>query len=137
SALRRGAQIIVATPGRLIAHINRGSIKFESLQALVLDEADEMLLMGFIDDVESIMEKTPREKQTSLFSATMPKQIQNISSKYKKAPEQVHISAPNSTVSTLEQQYWNAHVHKNTAIVRFLEAEQYDGAIGFVRTRND
>ena len=137
SALRRGAQIIVATPGRLIDHINRGTIKFDALQALVLDEADEMLRMGFIDDVESIMEKTPREKQTCLFSATMPKQIQNISSKYMNNPEQVHISARNSTVSSVEQVFWNAHVHKNKAIVRFLEAEQYEGAIVFVRTRND
>ncbi|WP_404339120.1 DEAD/DEAH box helicase [Pseudoalteromonas mariniglutinosa] len=137
SALRRGAQIIVATPGRLIDHINRGTIKFDSLQALVLDEADEMLRMGFIDDVENIMEKTPREKQTCLFSATMPKQIQNISSKYMNNPEQVHISARNSTVASVEQVFWNAHVHKNKAIVRFLEAEQYEGAIVFVRTRND
>ncbi|MDX1728878.1 MAG: helicase-related protein, partial [Pseudoalteromonas tetraodonis] len=137
SALRRGAQIIVATPGRLIDHINRGTIKFDALQALVLDEADEMLRMGFIDDVESIMEKTPREKQTCLFSATMPKQIQNISSKYMNNPEQIHISARNSTVSSVEQVFWNAHVHKNKAIVRFLEAEQYEGAIVFVRTRND
>ncbi|WP_394184383.1 DEAD/DEAH box helicase [Pseudoalteromonas tetraodonis] len=137
SALRRGAQIIVATPGRLIDHINRGTIKFDALQALVLDEADEMLRMGFIDDVENIMEKTPREKQTCLFSATMPKQIQNISSKYMNNPEQIHISARNSTVSSVEQVFWNAHVHKNKAIVRFLEAEQYEGAIVFVRTRND
>ena len=137
SALRRGAQVIVATPGRLIDHINRGTIKFDALQALVLDEADEMLRMGFIDDVESIMEKTPREKQTCLFSATMPKQIQNISSKYMNNPEQVHISARNSTVSSVEQVFWNASVHKNKAIVRFLEAEQYEGAIVFVRTRND
>ena len=137
SALRRGAQVIVATPGRLIDHINRGTIKFDALQALVLDEADEMLRMGFIDDVENIMEKTPREKQTCLFSATMPKQIQNISSKYMNNPEQVHISARNSTVSSVEQVFWNAHVHKNKAIVRFLEAEQYEGAIVFVRTRND
>uniref|UniRef100_UPI0038F62540 DEAD/DEAH box helicase n=1 Tax=Streptomyces turgidiscabies TaxID=85558 RepID=UPI0038F62540 len=85
-------QIIVATPGRLIDHINRGTIKFYALQALVLDVAKEMLRMGFIDDVENIMEKTPREKQTCLFSATMPKQIQNISSKYMNNPEQVHIS---------------------------------------------
>lgn len=137
SAVRRGAQVIVATPGRLIDHINRGTIKFDALQALVLDEADEMLRMGFIDDVESIMEKTPREKQTCLFSATMPKQIQNISSKYMNNPEQVHISARNSTVSSVEQVFWNASIHKNKAIVRFLEAEQYEGAIVFVRTRND
>ncbi|ASM53393.1 ATP-dependent RNA helicase DeaD [Pseudoalteromonas nigrifaciens] len=137
SALRRGAQVIVATPGRLIDHINRGTIKFDALQALVLDEADEMLRMGFIDDVENIMEKTPREKQTCLFSATMPKQIQNISSKYMNNPEQVHISARNSTVSSVEQVFWNASIHKNKAIVRFLEAEQYEGAIVFVRTRND
>uniref|UniRef100_UPI003564D7F8 helicase-related protein n=1 Tax=Pseudoalteromonas nigrifaciens TaxID=28109 RepID=UPI003564D7F8 len=114
-----------------------GTIKFDALQALVLDEADEMLRMGFIDDVESIMEKTPREKQTCLFSATMPKQIQNISSKYMNNPEQVHISARNSTVSSVEQVFWNASIHKNKAIVRFLEAEQYEGAIVFVRTRND
>ncbi|CAM4253894.1 DEAD/DEAH box helicase [Pseudoalteromonas byunsanensis] len=137
SALRRGAQIIVATPGRLIDHINRKTIDLSDLRALVLDEADEMLRMGFIDDVESIMEKTPKNKQTCLFSATMPKQIQSICAKYLDNPEQVHISARNSTVSTVEQVFWRASVHKNKAIVRFLEAEEYDGAIVFVRTRND
>jgi ATP-dependent RNA helicase DeaD len=137
SALRRGAQIIVATPGRLIDHINRKTIDLSNLSALVLDEADEMLRMGFIDDVESIMEKTPEDKQTCLFSATMPKQIQSICAKYLDNAEQVHISARNSTVSTVEQVFWRANVHKNKAIVRFLEAEDYDGAIVFVRTRND
>ncbi|CAH9063593.1 ATP-dependent RNA helicase DeaD [Pseudoalteromonas holothuriae] len=137
SALRRGAQIIVATPGRLIDHINRKTIDLSNLRALVLDEADEMLRMGFIDDVESIMEKTPKNKQTCLFSATMPKQIQSICAKYLDNPEQVHISARNSTVSTVEQVFWRASVHKNKGIVRFLEAEDYDGAIVFVRTRND
>ncbi|MCF6436299.1 MULTISPECIES: DEAD/DEAH box helicase [Pseudoalteromonas] len=137
SALRRGAQIIVATPGRLIDHINRKTIDLSNLAALVLDEADEMLRMGFIDDVESIMEKTPEDKQTCLFSATMPKQIQSICAKYLDNAEQVHISARNSTVSTVEQVFWRANVHKNKAIVRFLEAEDYDGAIVFVRTRND
>jgi ATP-dependent RNA helicase DeaD len=137
SALRRGAQIIVATPGRLIDHINRKTINLSDLKALVLDEADEMLRMGFIDDVENIMEKTPENKQTCLFSATMPKQIQSICSKYLDNAEQVHISARNSTVSSVEQVFWRANVHKNKAIVRFLEAEQYEGAIVFVRTRND
>ncbi|CCQ09586.1 Cold-shock DEAD-box protein A [Pseudoalteromonas luteoviolacea B = ATCC 29581] len=137
SALRRGAQIIVATPGRLIDHINRKTIDLSDLKALVLDEADEMLRMGFIEDVESIMEKTPEEKQTCLFSATMPKQIQSICSKYLDNAEQIRISPRNSTVSTVEQVYWRADVHKNKAIVRFLEAEEYDGAIVFVRTRND
>jgi ATP-dependent RNA helicase DeaD len=137
SALRRGAQIIVATPGRLIDHINRKTIDLSQLKALVLDEADEMLRMGFIEDVENIMEKTPENKQTCLFSATMPKQIQSICNKYLDNPEQVHISARNSTVSTVEQVYWRSTVHKNKAIVRFLEAEDYDGAIVFVRTRND
>jgi ATP-dependent RNA helicase DeaD len=137
SALRRGAQIIVATPGRLIDHINRKTIDLSNLSALVLDEADEMLRMGFIDDVESIMEKTPENKQTCLFSATMPKQIQSICAKYLDNAQQVHISARNSTVSTVEQVFWRASVHKNKAIVRFLEAEEYDGAIVFVRTRND
>jgi len=137
SALRRGAQIIVATPGRLIDHINRKTIDLSDLKALVLDEADEMLRMGFIEDVENIMEKTPEEKQTCLFSATMPKQIQSICSKYLDNAEQIRISPRNSTVSTVEQVYWHADVHKNKAIVRFLEAEEYDGAIVFVRTRND
>ena len=137
SALRRGAQIIVATPGRLIDHINRKTIDLSGLNALVLDEADEMLRMGFIDDVESIMEKTPEEKQTCLFSATMPKQIQSICNKYLDNAEQVKITPRNSTVSTIEQVYWRATAHKNKAIVRFLEAEDYDGAIVFVRTRND
>ncbi|MCF6438245.1 DEAD/DEAH box helicase [Pseudoalteromonas luteoviolacea] len=137
SALRRGAQIIVATPGRLIDHINRKTIDLSNLNALVLDEADEMLRMGFIDDVESIMEKTPEEKQTCLFSATMPKQIQSICSKYLDNAEQVKITPRNSTVDTIEQVYWRATTHKNKAIVRFLEAEEYDASIVFVRTRND
>ncbi|TMP38009.1 DEAD/DEAH box helicase [Pseudoalteromonas rubra] len=137
SALRRGAQIIVATPGRLIDHINRKTIDLSDLKALVLDEADEMLRMGFIDDVENIMEKTPVEKQTCLFSATMPKQIQSICSKYLDNAEQVKITPRNSTVDTIEQVYWRATTHKNKAIVRFLEAEDYDASIVFVRTRND
>lgn len=127
----------MATPGRLIDHINRKTIDLSGLNALVLDEADEMLRMGFIDDVESIMEKTPEEKQTCLFSATMPKQIQSICNKYLDNAEQVKITPRNSTVSTIEQVYWRATAHKNKAIVRFLEAEDYDGAIVFVRTRND
>jgi ATP-dependent RNA helicase DeaD len=137
SALRRGAQIIVATPGRLIDHINRKTIDLSQLNALVLDEADEMLRMGFIEDVENIMEQTPEDKQTCLFSATMPKQIQSICTKYLDNAEQVRIAARNSTVSTVEQVFWRSTVHKNKAIVRFLEAEDYDGAIVFVRTRND
>ena len=137
SALRRGAQIIVATPGRLLDHISRKSIDLSRLSALVLDEADEMLRMGFIDDVESIMAQTPEDKQTCLFSATMPKQIQSICKTYLQDAEQVRITPRNSTVSTIEQAYWQARVHKNKAIVRFLEAEDFDAAIVFVRTRND
>ncbi|WP_462157731.1 DEAD/DEAH box helicase [Pseudoalteromonas sp. GB56] len=137
SALRRGAQIIVATPGRLLDHISRKSIDLSRLSALVLDEADEMLRMGFIDDVESIMAQTPETKQTCLFSATMPKQIQSICNTYLQNAEQVRITPRNSTVSTIEQVYWQARVHKNKAIVRFLEAENFDAAIVFVRTRND
>ena len=136
-ALRRGAQVIVATPGRLLDHISRKSIDLSRLSALVLDEADEMLRMGFIDDVESIMAQTPEQKQTCLFSATMPKQIQSICNTYLQNAEQIKITPRNSTVSTIEQVYWNARVHKNKAIVRFLEAEQYDASIVFVRTRND
>ncbi|MFY8272831.1 DEAD/DEAH box helicase [Pseudoalteromonas sp. SSDWG2] len=137
SALRRGAQIIVATPGRLLDHISRKSIDLSRLSALVLDEADEMLRMGFIDDVESIMAQTPEDKQTCLFSATMPNQIQSICKTYLQDAEQVRITPRNSTVSTIEQVYWQARVHKNKAIVRFLEAEEFDAAIVFVRTRND
>ncbi len=136
-ALRRGPQIIVGTPGRLMDHLDRGTLKLDGLKALVLDEADEMLRMGFIDDVETIMAQTPEHKQTCLFSATMPKQIQTISAKYMNEPEQIRIAARNSTTDSVEQVYWQAHIHKNKAIVRFLEAENYDGAIVFVRTRND
>ncbi|MBE0363651.1 ATP-dependent RNA helicase DeaD [Pseudoalteromonas ulvae UL12] len=137
SGLRRGPQVIVATPGRLIDHLNRGTIKFDTLKALVLDEADEMLRMGFIDDVETIMAKTPKNKQTCLFSATMPQQIQSICSTYLENAEHVRISPRNSTVESVEQVYWQANTHKNNAIIRFLQAETYDGAIVFVRTRND
>ncbi|ATC93896.1 DEAD/DEAH box helicase [Pseudoalteromonas tunicata] len=137
SGLRNGPQVIVATPGRLIDHLNRGTIKFDHLKALVLDEADEMLRMGFIEDVETIMAKTPKQKQTCLFSATMPQQIQKICSTYLEDAEHVHISARNSTVESVEQVYWQANTHKNNAIIRFLQAETYDGAIVFVRTRND
>ena len=137
-ALREGAQIIVGTPGRVMDHLNKGTLKLDRLSAMVLDEADEMLRMGFIDDVETIMAKTPAEKQTCLFSATMPKQIQSICSKYLENAEHVSVAARNSTVESVEQVFWMAgHVHKNKAIVRFLQAENYDASIVFVRTRND
>ena len=119
-------------------HLDKGTLKLDRLNAMVLDEADEMLRMGFIDDVETIMAKTPAEKQTCLFSATMPKQIQSICSKYLENAEHVSVAARNSTVESVEQVFWMAaHVHKNKAIVRFLQAENYDASIVFVRTRND
>jgi ATP-dependent RNA helicase DeaD len=135
--LQRGPQVIVGTPGRVMDHLDRGTLKIDKLQALVLDEADEMLRMGFIDAVETIMAKTPSTRQTALFSATMPNEIRRISSKYMHSPEQVKIESTKSTVANIEQRYWMIQgVNKLDALTRMLETEDYDGVIIFARTKN-
>ena len=136
-ALERGVHVVVGTPGRVMDHMRRGTLKLKGLSALVLDEADEMLRMGFIDDVEWILEQTPDDRQIALFSATMPSQIRRIATKYLNEPEQITIKVKTATASTIRQRFWPVRgVHKLDALTRILEAEDFDGMIIFVRTKN-
>ncbi|MEH2920487.1 DEAD/DEAH family ATP-dependent RNA helicase [Samsonia erythrinae] len=136
-ALRQGAQIVVGTPGRLLDHLKRGTLDLSNLSGLVLDEADEMLRMGFIEDVENIMAQIPAEHQTALFSATMPEAIRRITRRFMKDPQEVRIQSSVTTRPDISQSYWMVHgMRKNEALVRFLEAEDFDAAIIFVRTKN-
>lgn len=135
-SLQRGAQVVVATPGRLLDHINRRSINLSSLDVLVLDEADEMLRMGFIDDVESILKNTPQDRQVALFSATMPGPIRRVAEKYLNKPKEVRIETAVTTNENIEQQYWLVSgASKLEALTRMLEVEEFDGMIIFVRTK--
>jgi len=134
--LKRGVHVVVGTPGRVMDHMRRGTLKLDSLTSLVLDEADEMLRMGFIDDVEWILEQTPAERQIALFSATMPQQIRRIATKYLSEPAQITIKVKTTTAETIRQRYWPVSgVHKLDALTRILEAEAFDGMIVFVRTK--
>ncbi len=134
--LQRGPQVVVGTPGRVMDHMRRGTLKLDGLRTLVLDEADEMLRMGFIDDVEWILERTPQERQIALFSATMPSQIQRIAKKHLREPELVRIEQKTATADTIRQRYWPvAGLHKLDALTRILEAEDFDAMIVFVRTK--
>ncbi|WP_392561931.1 DEAD/DEAH family ATP-dependent RNA helicase [Orbus sturtevantii] len=136
-ALKQGPQIVVGTPGRLLDHLNRKTLDLSNLKGLVLDEADEMLRMGFIDDVESIMAAIPDEHQTALFSATMPAPIRRITKRFMQDPKEIQIKSTNQTAPDIEQSYWLVHgLRKNEALVRFLEAEDFDAAIIFVRTKS-
>lgn len=136
-ALRQGPQIVVGTPGRLLDHLKRGTLNLSSLHGLVLDEADEMLRMGFIEDVETIMAQIPAEHQTALFSATMPEAIRRITRRFMQDPQEVRIQSSVTTRPDISQSYWTAWgMRKNEALVRFLEAEDFDAAIIFVRTKN-
>ncbi|WER21980.1 DEAD/DEAH family ATP-dependent RNA helicase [Providencia stuartii] len=136
-ALRQGPQVVVGTPGRLLDHLKRGTLDLSKLKGLVLDEADEMLRMGFIEDVENIMSQIPAEHQTALFSATMPEPIRRITRRFMKEPKEIRIQASITTRPDIAQSYWTVYgMRKNEALVRFLEAEDFDAAIIFVRTKN-
>ena len=136
-ALRQGPQIVVGTPGRLLDHLTRGTLDLSKLSGLVLDEADEMLRMGFIEDVETIMAQIPDGHQTALFSATMPEAIRRITKRFMKEPQEVRIQSSVTTRPDISQSYWSVYgMRKNEALVRFLEAEDFDAAIIFVRTKN-
>lgn len=134
--LKRGVHVVVGTPGRVIDHIKRSSLKLDNLHTLVLDEADEMLRMGFVDDVEWILEQTPASRQVALFSATMPSVILRIARKHLSDPAEITIKSKSSTVDAITQRFLTvgAH-HKLEALTRILEAEPFDGVIIFVRTR--
>ena len=135
-ALRRGVHVVVGTPGRVMDHIRKGTMKLDKLRVLVLDEADEMLRMGFIDDVEWIMEQTPENRQIALFSATMPKQIQKITKRYLKDPLNIAIKAKTATAESISQRYWLvSNLHKLDALTRILEVESFDAVLLFVRTK--
>jgi len=136
-ALRQGPQIVVGTPGRLLDHLKRGTLDLSNLSGLVLDEADEMLRMGFIEDVETIMAQIPADHQTALFSATMPEAIRRITRRFMNDPQEVRIQSSLTTRPDISQSYWTVSgMRKNEALVRFLEAEDFDAAIIFVRTKN-
>jgi ATP-dependent RNA helicase DeaD len=136
NALRRGVHVVVGTPGRVIDHMNRGTLKLAGLTLLVLDEADEMLRMGFVDAVESILEQTPPQRQVALFSATIPAPIRRIASKHLRSPIEVTIKSKTSTATNIRQRYWMVSgMHKLDALTRILEAETFDGMLVFTRTK--
>jgi ATP-dependent RNA helicase DeaD len=134
--LKRGVHVVVGTPGRVMDHMRRGTLQLDALQALVLDEADEMLRMGFIDDVEWILEQTPKQRQMALFSATMPREIQRIARRHLHHPQEIAIKARTTTAATIRQRYWLVSgLHKLDALTRILEVEPFDALLMFVRTR--
>ncbi len=138
SALRRGVDIVVGTPGRIMDHLKRGSLDLTEIKYLVLDEADEMLKMGFAEDVETILADTPDSKQVALFSATMPAQIRRISQQYLNDPQEIKIAGKTQTSANITQRYIVvSYMQKLDALTRVLEVENFDGMIVFTRTRGD
>jgi len=134
--LARGVQVVVGTPGRVMDHMRRGTLKLDGLQALVLDEADEMLRMGFIDDVNWILEHTPENRQIALFSATMPKEIRKVAEQHLQDPRLIKIQSATTTAATVRQRSWVASgLHKLDALTRLLETEPFDAVLIFVRTK--
>ena len=134
--LKRGVQIVVGTPGRVMDHMRQGTLDLSSLRALVLDEADEMLRMGFIDDVEWVLEQLPEQRQVVLFSATMPPEIRRISQKYLNAPAEITIKQKAADATRIRQRFLMVHApHKQAALERVLEAETSEGVIIFARTK--
>ncbi|QWT20846.1 DEAD/DEAH box helicase [Bacillus sp. NP157] len=135
--LKRGAQIVVGTPGRIIDHLDKGTLDLSALKFVVLDEADEMLRMGFIDDVEKLLQATPEGRQVALFSATMPAPIRRIAQTYLKDPVEITIKNKTTTAANIRQRYWwVSGVHKLDALTRILEAESFDAMIVFARTKS-
>src|SRR3954451_8156603 len=138
SALRRGVHIVVGTPGRIMDHLEKGTLDLSELRFLVLDEADEMLKMGFADDVETILADTPDDKHVALFSATMPAQIRRISKKYLQDPVEITVKSTTSTAPNITQRYLTvSYPQKVDALTRILEVENFEGMIVFVRTKNE
>jgi len=136
--LERGAQVVVGTPGRLMDHLRRKSLKLNNLSFCVLDEADEMLNMGFLEDIEWILEHLPKETQMALFSATMPAQIRKVANRFLKEPEHIKVAAVKKEKANITQYAWKVSgINKITALERIAETVDYDAMIIFVRTRND
>ncbi len=134
--LARGPQVIVGTPGRVMDHMRKGKINWDHMHTLVLDEADEMLRMGFLEDVEWVLEQTPSDRQIALFSATMPKEIKRVADKFLNKPQEIRIKTKTSTAPTIEQSYLSvSHHNKLDALTRILEVEETDAIIIFARTK--
>ena len=134
--LKRGVHAVVGTPGRVMDHLKKGTLKLNLLKTLVLDEADEMLRMGFIDDVKWVMKKLPKKRQIALFSATMPDAIRRVAETFLNKPKIVKIKTKTATAKTISQSYWLVGgLHKLDALTRILEIELFDGLIIFVRTK--
>ncbi len=137
SALRRGVHIIVGTPGRIMDHLDKGTLDLSELKYLVLDEADEMLKMGFAEDVETILADTPETKQVALFSATMPAAIRRMSKQYLHDPEEITVKTKTTTSATTAQRYLIvSYQQKIDALTRILEVENFEGMIVFARTKS-
>jgi ATP-dependent RNA helicase DeaD len=135
-SLRRGVHAVVGTPGRILDHLGRGTLQLDHLVAVVLDEADEMLRMGFIDDVEQILQHTPAEKQMALFSATLPAAIKRVAMQHMRDPVEIRIASRTTTATAIEQRYLLVNtVHKLDALTRVLEHEEFDAMLVFVRTK--
>ena len=138
SALRRGVDVVVGTPGRIMDHLDKGTLDLSELKFLVLDEADEMLKMGFAEDVETILADTPSTKQVALFSATMPAQIRRISAQYLNDPEEITVKTKTTTSANITQRYLIvSYQQKIDALTRILEVENFEGMIVFTRTKNE
>ncbi|NND59959.1 MAG: DEAD/DEAH box helicase [Gammaproteobacteria bacterium] len=134
--LKRGVHVVVGTPGRVMDHMRKRTLKLGGLQALVLDEADEMLRMGFVEEVEWILEQTPPKRQMALFSATMPPQVERIARRHLNNPCEVSVKARTATADTIRQRYWPVSgLHKLDALTRILEVEDFDAVLVFVRTK--
>ena len=134
--LQAGVHVVVGTPGRVMDHLRRGTLEFDALATVVLDEADEMLRMGFIEDVEWILEQAPEGVQTALFSATMPREVRRIADRHLENPASVQIEHATMTVPSIEQQYINvSEQSKLDALTRILETEPIDAVLVFVRTK--
>jgi ATP-dependent RNA helicase DeaD len=135
-SLQRGAHVVVGTPGRVLDHVKRGTLDLGQVRTVVLDEGDEMLQMGFVDDIEFILEQTPPQRQVALFSATMPAPIRRIAQKHLREPVEVTIRSTTGTATNIRQRYWVVSgVHKLDALTRILEAEPFDGMLVFTRTK--
>ncbi|MFT3907031.1 MAG: DEAD/DEAH box helicase [Steroidobacteraceae bacterium] len=136
NALRRGAHVIVGTPGRIMDHLERGSLKFDGVRFVVLDEADEMLQMGFVDAIESILQQVPEERQVALFSATVAPAIRRIAQRHLREPREITIKTKTTTAANIRQRCWLVSgLHKLDALTRILEVETFDAMLVFARTK--
>ena len=136
NALRRGVHVVVATPGRVIDHLERGTLDLQTIRFVVLDEADEMLQMGFVDAIDHILGLVPPQRQVALFSATLPTQIRRIAQKHLREPREITVKSKTATAANIRQRYWLVSgIHKLDALTRLLEVETFDAMLVFARTK--